>query len=226
MPAVLVATDDPIVEHLAEQALAQGGYAVCTARGAEDAIRASLSAKVVSVVIDAALDQASVTAITEWFKRERESECGLVFLLPVRSRPGSLPIDPESDLLLAMPVTPEEIRSAVERSIARADGAETSERVVIGHIQLDRRNHCIGNAETSIDLTPQEERMVEYLAINQGRLVSVDELATEVLGREAGAKATAVIRTQIQRIREKLEPLANGHALIETYPRRGYVMRG
>lgn len=62
--------------------------------------------------------------------------------------------------------------------------------------------------------------------VNRGRLVSVDELASQVLHREKDAKSTAVIRTQIQRIREKLEPLTNGTLVIETYPRRGYVLRG
>jgi two-component system OmpR family response regulator len=224
MPAVLLLTRDRSVEQLVGDSLRHAGYEVVSASSADQALRATLSIRVGSLVVDTAVGFDEVEAVSDWVRSREEDVPGIVFLMSIRTRPASLPIDAERDELVAKPFTPEQVRLAVERA-GTATERSRPDVLQVGHTELDRRSLGIREEGAAVTVSPTEFRLVEYLAQQGGRWVSANELAEKVWERAADRRSAATIRTHVQNLRQKLAPLPNGREFIQSWPRRGYRLR-
>jgi DNA-binding winged helix-turn-helix (wHTH) protein len=85
---------------------------------------------------------------------------------------------------------------------------------------LDFTRGCLRLGEQEIDLPPKAFQVLSYLALNAGRLVPKQELLDTVW---AGVVVTDESLVQsIRQLRQKLGD--EGHRLIKTVPRRGYLL--
>ena len=85
-----------------------------------EAIHASLAVKVSAAVIDATSDSDDLDAVSAWLTRDLKEGTGLVFIISPKTRPASLPIDPEHDQLVLKPCSAEAVREAVDRALSGA----------------------------------------------------------------------------------------------------------
>ena len=221
MPAVMVVTREPSAQQLVTRALDKSGYEVVSAETADEAIRATLTVSLSAVVLDGAIGSDELDSLAEWIRTRNGDSVGLVFLMSARTRPATLPIDPERDQLVVKPFSSEQLRSAVELAVKGSDqpGADS---LAVGRFELDRRDHQIKNSDEAVTLTRREFQLLEYLALNVGRCVPVEELAQKIWNR--GSDSNGLVRSTMLNLRSKLGGLTNGIDLIRTYPRRGYVL--
>jgi DNA-binding winged helix-turn-helix (wHTH) protein len=54
--------------------------------------------------------------------------------------------------------------------------------------------------------------------------VPAAELAEKIWRRPRNGEYSSIVSTSMKNLRDKLQPLTHGKALIETFPRRGYVL--
>jgi DNA-binding response OmpR family regulator len=76
---------------------------------------------------------------------------------------------------------------------------------------------------TSAELTPTEFRLVYALALEQGRVLTRDELLQRVWGRRASHRDRTV-DVFVRKLREKIDQRAASHTFIQTRYGVGYKL--
>jgi DNA-binding response OmpR family regulator len=110
---------------------------------------------------------------------------------------------------------------AVARRGARAQEPRRGEEIVIHELRLDPRNVQAYVEGTSADLTPTEFRLLYALALEEGRVLTRDELLQRVWGRRATHRDRTV-DVFVRKLREKIDSRAPRHTFLQTRYGVGY----
>jgi DNA-binding response OmpR family regulator len=94
--------------------------------------------------------------------------------------------------------------------------------MVVGDLQLvpGKRELICGAASSPVQLTALEYRLLEYLMLNPGQVLSFEMIIDHVWG-PAGADRD-MVRQLIHRLRMKIEPDPSEPVYIQTVPGLGY----
>ena len=99
--------------------------------------------------------------------------------------------------------------------------AETT-RLTVGDLVLERTSQTVTRAGERLDLLPREYRILEYLMLNEGQLVTRTMLLETVWGYRFDPK-TSLVQTHLSRLRAKVDrPFET--ELIRTVRGAGYVL--
>jgi len=124
-----------------------------------------------------------------------------------------------ADDYVVKPFHTEEVLARLSALLRRTGGF--SEAVLkAGSIALDTRSQEVSVDELPVELTSFEYRVLEYLMLNSGKVVSKTEL-TESLYDQDYERDSNVIEVFVGRLRKKLDP-KNTLKPIETLRGRGY----
>ncbi len=105
------------------------------------------------------------------------------------------------------------VRAVIHRSIKQSTG-----ELCVGGLTLDEQNQSVRITDgQKYELTSTEFRLLRYLMLNPGRLLSKSQLMEHVYDFDSD-KDSNVIEVYINRLRRKL-----GKTLIKTYRGQGYV---
>lgn len=103
------------------------------------------------------------------------------------------------------------------RALGRRSAASVPPRLVSGEITLDPARRVAYRGPRRLELSPKEFSVLEYLLAAGGRVVSAEELLTQVWD-EAIDPFTSTVKTTVGRLRAKLgEP-----PVVETVREAGY----
>jgi two-component system OmpR family response regulator len=210
---VLLVEDDRRIASDIARALEAAGYVVETVGDGEEAWFRGDTEDYGAVILDLGLPKMDGLSV---LKRWRAG--GRIMPVLVLTARGSWAervdgIDAGADDYLPKPFRMEELLSRLRAIVRRASGQATSV-VTIGDVTLDERRMKVSVRGVPVALSPLEYRVVAYLAMRRGRVVSQAELDENVYGpgEEHGSNALEVL---VGRVRRKL-----GVDLIET--RRGF----
>ncbi|MDP2673504.1 MAG: response regulator transcription factor [Dehalococcoidia bacterium] len=221
MSCVLLITRDRSTEVLAERALVAGGHDVITADSTDAALRSLLNVRVDAAVLDTTVGEEAMSEFCSWL-RSTETGCPVVFLASPGARwLGSLPMEPERDEIVVKPCDGKEIRQAVEKTLNSAHHSSPA-ALMIGDITLDRSSHELRGDGVSVQLTPTEFRLVQYLAHRRGTIIPTEELLEKVWEFFPGTGSSELVRSHVRNLRSKLRIATGGAELVQTVPRRGY----
>ena len=120
----------------------------------------------------------------------------------------------EVDGYLLKPAKPPEVRDAVQKALERRkklrDRTHAAEQSVVrsGSFVIDAAQHLATRDECSLDLAPQEFKLLLHLVRGSPRVVSPQELVQVVRDYEADTRAEAckIIKWYIHRLRQQTEP--------------------
>lgn len=90
----------------------------------------------------------------------------------------------------------------------------------LGPVRIDLESQAVYRDNERVPLTPTEYSLLQVLAVNEGRLLSYEQLLREVWGR-GYESSREYVRVYVGRLRSKLEG-PEGPSLIVTEPRAGY----
>ena len=105
------------------------------------------------------------------------------------------------------------------RALLRRAGADAAASV--GGLRLDPVTHAVCWEDREAPLTPTEFRLLYALALEQGRVVSRDELLQRLWGRRQGHRDRTV-DVFVRRLREKIEDDPSRPAHLQTVWGVGY----
>lgn len=128
-------------------------------------------------------------------------------------------IEAGADDYLAKPFRIEEVLARLRAIIRRASG-RAAPVLSVGEVTVDLRRCQVQVAGRDLDLTPQEYRLVSYLAHNASRAVSQSELLDHLYAGDS-AYTTNSVEVLVGRVRRKL---GAGH--IQTRRGFGYLLKG
>jgi two-component system OmpR family response regulator len=107
--------------------------------------------------------------------------------------------------------------------LRRAEGNEMlGPRLAIGDLQLDEESHQVWRGATEVELTPTEFRLLHYLMLNAGQVVSKVQIRDHVWDYSFDGKVN-MVEVYVSYLRKKLDAL--GPPLIRTVRGIGYSMR-
>ena len=215
MRILLVEDDDAIAQDV-ERELRASGYVVERVRDGDEAWFRGDTEDYVAAVLDLGLPRMDGLTV---LKRWRESGRRLpVLVLTARGSWSEKVegIDAGADDYLAKPFRMEEFLARLRSVIRRSAGHATSVATV-GGLTLDERAMKVRLNGAQVDLSPLEYRLIAYLVLRRGRVVSQQELIENIYGDEE--QSSNAIEVLVGRLRRKI-----GSEWIETRRGFGYMM--
>ena len=135
-------------------------------------------------------------------------------------------LDIGADDYLVKPFSMKELVARVKaasRRGTRAERPDHNEAIESAELRIDPSQVKAYVDGESARLTPTEFRVLYALALEQGRVVSRDELLQKLWGRREGHRDRTV-DVFVRKLREKIDRRASGHTFIQTRYGVGYKL--
>ena len=218
----LVIEDEPALLQELESRLKGEGYAVDACADGEEGHFYGMEYPIDVAVVDLGLPKRpGLEVIRSWRASDRRFP---ILILTARDRWQDKVegLEAGADDYLAKPFQVEELLARLRALVRRSAGFAT-DTLDIPPYQLDRKTQALTNDGEFIDVTAFEYRVIEYLMLHLGEVVSKSELVEHVYNEDMDPDSN-VLEVLIGRLRKKLDPerIVNP---IETLRGRGYRFR-
>lgn len=110
------------------------------------------------------------------------------------------------------------------RSLARRDFIQIDTNISIRNVIVHTAKKSVTYNGSPIELAPKEYSILEYLALNHGKVISAEELIEHVWESDVDLFKVSV-KVHISNIRKKLTAIC-GNEIIQTVRGRGYIVEG
>lgn len=218
MRVLVVEDEGPLREQLRLR-LREEGYPVDVAADGEEGLYMGNEYPIDVAVVDLGLPKLSgIEAIKRW---RAEGKTFPILILTARGRWQEKVegLEAGADDYLVKPFQFEELLARIKALARRAAGWSTSV-LRCGPISLDLDKQQVTVNNESIELTAYEYKVLEYLMLRAGEVISKTEL-TEHIYEQDFERDSNVIEVFVGRLRRKLDP-NNTVNPIETLRGRGY----
>lgn len=219
---ILVVDDEESLTDLVASALRFAGYAVRTESNGYDALRSIKRHPPDLVVLDVNMPELDGFEVCRRIRRDG-LDVPVIFLTArdeiddkrVGFRQGG-------DDYLTKPFSIEELGLRIEALLRRAGTTMESPRVAVGDIVLDEEAYQVWRGEEEISLSPTEFRLLRFLLLNRGRVMSKAQIVDYVWEYDFDGNY-GIVETYISYLRKKLDD--GDGSLIQTVRGVGYVIR-
>ncbi|MEQ8307061.1 MAG: response regulator transcription factor [Hoeflea sp.] len=199
---ILLAEDDKRIREDVTRALEAAGYVVDSEADGEEAWFLGDTETYAAAILDLGLPGMDGLAV---LKRWRTS--GRDFPVLCLTARGAWServegIDAGADDYLPKPFRIEEMLARL-RAIIRRSGGQASPLFRVGDVELDTRQMRVSANGIPVSLSPQEYRLLAYLMLNKGRVVSQQELSEHLQSVHFERESNAV-EVLVGRVRRKL----------------------
>jgi two-component system response regulator PhoP len=219
---VLVIEDEHALREQLVNVLRTAGYAVDATGTGEEGAYMGNEFPVDVAVLDLGLpDMDGLEVLRRWRSAGRTFP---VLVLTARSRWNEKVqgLETGADDYLTKPFHMEEVLARL-RALVRRSSGWASTMVSAGNIELDTSTQAVRIDGRDVELTAFEYRLLEYLMLHAGEVISKSDLA-EHLYDEDTDRDSNVLEVLVGRVRRKLDP-DRRIAPIETLRGRGYRLR-
>ncbi len=221
---VVVVDDEPNITELVALGLRYEGFEVLTAGDGRGALRVVLEARPAVVVLDVRLPDIDGFEVCRRLRADGV-RVPVIFLTArdgTEDKIAGLTIG--GDDYLTKPFSLDELIARVRAIVRRAGGHrdESSGRLEYADLVLDENTLEVYRADRAITLTPTEFRLLRYLLLNAGRVLSKGQILDHVWQYDFGGDGN-VVETFISYLRKKVD--AAGEPLIHTVRGFGYSLR-
>ena len=224
-PRVLVVDDEAMLADLLSQALRHEGWETDTAKDGLDALAKAASFHPDVVILDVQMPRMDGLETLERL-RARDPELPVLFLTArdaVADRVQGLRAG--ADDYVTKPFGLEEVVARIRAILRRTMGGEEEDALLrVGDLVIDEDAHEVTRAGVPIDLSPTEFKLLRYLVINAGRVVSKMQILDHVWEYDWDGEV-AIVESYISYLRRKLAVEGASGELIHTKRGVGYILR-
>ncbi len=218
MRLLIIEDDDTLRETLAKQLKAEG-FAVEEAADGREGQYQALEYPIDLAIIDLGLPEISGIDIIRALRDAGKTYPVLILTARDRWQDKVDGLSAGADDYVVKPFHFEEVNARVS-ALLRRSGGWASSVLTAGPVALDMSKQDLTVNGSSVELTSFEYKIIEYLMVRAGEVISKTEL-TERLYDQDFERDSNVIEVFIGRLRKKLDP-DNSLKPIETLRGRGY----
>ena len=219
---ILVVDDEEPLSEMVSSALRFAGYTVQTESNGFDALRNIKSATPDLIVLDVNMPEMDGFEVCRRIRRDGV-QTPVIFLtarddmddLRTGFRQGG-------DDYLTKPFSLEELGLRIEALLRRSGSTTESSRLAVGDLVIDDDAHQVWIGDDEVQLSPTEFRLLRFLALNKGRVMSKGQIVDYVWEYDFDGNY-GIVETYVSYLRKKLGD-ADG-SLIQTVRGVGYVIR-
>lgn len=201
---LLVVEDESLLRQQLEQGLTKQGYVVDSAEDGRSGLYYAVEYDYDAAIIDLGLPEIDGISLIEQARAAGKSYPILILTARGDWQDKVAGLDAGADDYVVKPFQLEEIVARLNALLRRAAGFAKSQ-LVFGPLSLDITAKRLTLAEENIDLTAYEYKLLEYLMLHPGQVISKTEL-TEHLYAQDYDRDSNVLEVFIRRLRQKLDP--------------------
>lgn len=217
---LLVVDDEPTILELLSGSLRLAGFEVATAASGREAVRAAAASRPDLVLLDVMLpDGDGFEALRRL--RSGGSEVPVIFVTArdeVPDRVNGFAVG--GDDYVTKPFSLDELLGRIRAVLKRTRPGAPRSRLRIADLELDEDAHEVRRDGALVPLTPVEYRLLRFLMVNAGRVVSKDEILDDVWDHDHDG---AVVEPAVSYLRRKIDQ--REPKLIHTVRGFGYMLR-
>jgi len=205
---VMIVDDDDLLRSSLAFSLQQAGFDAFTCGSAEDAIQTISQKRPDIILLDIMLPGIDGLEALRFFR----DKAGIpVIFLTARRREFDqvLGLELGADDYLTKPFEPEVLVAHIRAVLRRTRQApspldQKDQAIQVGDLKIDARSRTVAVGTRQIELTPKEFDLLNTMALEPGRVFSIDDLITRVWGPEyVGEPQTVYVN--IRWLRQKIE---------------------
>ena len=227
---ILVVDDDRVVADLVMFTVRRAGYEAIMASDALSTIRRWQEDKPDLILLDINLPGTAQLkdgfAICQHIRSQSDVP---IILLTVRGEEDDIVRGLESgaDDYILKPFSPRQLVARIQTVMRRGRSGEStspSSRMSIDGLDFNPkiREVSLADGQTK-NLTSLESRLLEYLMLNAGHILTTDDLISDVWGASGGN--SEMLRQLVRRLRAKIEEDPTKPFYIQNIPGLGYTFR-
>ncbi len=219
---IIVVEDEAALQAQLAAALRQAGHTVDVASDGEEGLYALREYPADLAIVDLGLPKLSGLEVIRAARAAGRRLPILILTARDRWQDKVEGLEAGADDYVTKPFRTEEILARLQALLRRAGGfADPVLRA--GAVSLDPRSQAVAVEGAAVELTSFEYRLLEYLMLHAGEVVSKAEL-TDKLYQQDFERDSNTIEVFVGRLRRKLDP---GERLqpIQTLRGRGYLLR-
>ena len=216
---LLLVEDEPVLRDQLANRLRQDGYAVDTAVDGEEGLFYASEYPIDLAIVDLGLPKLSGIELIQRLRKQGRDVPVLILTARNKWQDKVEGLESGADDYLAKPFHYQELAARVKALIRRSAG-QADPVITVGDVTLNSVTQDVRKDGDSLDLTAYEYRLLHYLMLNAGKVISKMEL-TDHLYEEDTDRDSNVIEVFIRRLRKKLDPDGTLEP-IETLRGRGY----
>ena len=222
---LLVVDDEPNIRDLLATSLRFAGFEVFTASTGTEALEQALQNTPDLVVLDVMLPDMDGFTVTRRL-RDKGEQYPILFLTAkddIKDKVNGLTVG--GDDYVTKPFSLEEVVARIRAVLRRTRGGidePFESALVVGDLRLDEDSHEVHRGDTSVELSPTEFKLLRYLMLNAGRVVSKTQILDHVWDYDWSGEV-GIVESYISYLRRKIDVL--GEPMIHTKRGIGYVLR-
>ena len=221
-PQILVIDDEPQIQRAIRTILTEKGFKVTTASRGEEGLTLAATNEPDIIILDLGLPD--MDGVEVCIRLREWTQCPII-ILSVRDseRDKVAALDKGADDYLTKPFGIEELLARVRVALRHSSSRQGTQSKVIkaGLLTIDLAWHIVKRGNDEIKLTGTEYKLLAYLAVNHGRVLTHQNILTQVWG-SADADHTEYLRVYMRQLRKKLEADSERPQYLLTEPGIGY----
>lgn len=220
--AILIIDDDKdLLESLYKYLISKGYKKVLTAKNLAEAEFKVINSNLDLIVLDLMLPDGSGFELLK--KIRKKSRVPVIILSALDGiedkREG---FESKADDYIVKPFLPEDLLWRIEAVLRRSSGSMSEGRVRLGKVIFDKQRAMLIRDDKEENLTAKQFQILDLLANNLNKIVSINQILDDVWGETYGYENTLI--THIYRIREKLEEDPKNPKVLVTIRGLGYKL--
>lgn len=222
---LLVVDDEDNIRDLLASSLRFAGFEVSTAADGHNALSLAKEINPDLIVLDVMLPDMDGFTITRRL-REQGYQIPVLFLTArddISDKVQGLTVG--GDDYVTKPFGLEEVVARIGAILRRTKGLAVEDAIIrVSDIELNEDAREVRRAGVLVDLSPTEFKLLRYLMINQGRVLSKSQILDHVWEYDWSGEAT-IVESYISYLRKKLDVPGNTGDIIVTRRGVGYLIR-
>ena len=218
---LLVEDDAETADHIVH-ALTGHGHLVETARDGAQGLARARAGDHAALIVDRMLPQMDGLSLVRHLRSEGRQTPVLMLTTMSGLNDRVEGLEGGADDYLVKPFAFAELLARVH-AITRRNEAQETTKLRLADLEMDLIRRTVTRGARSIDLQPQEFRLLEYLLRNTGKVVTRAMLLENVWDLHFDPR-TNIVETHISRLRSKIDR-GFSRELIQTLRGVGYILR-